>query len=233
METVTVKQIHEAFDGASDTLYLNAVKKHAVDHFGIEKSERLKRLGFARSSECVGPFKKDELPIYYRGKYPFLKFITHEQLEVICEKYGLIYAEAGRYIGGVPEKNLREIECAQPLADGDKFDGGHLITGKEWELRKKELFKDDDNYSVDAVRAILDIDLRFSHRREIERYANTLFVAANRGMFNLKGMENVKGAHEYRVKDPIVFRWCRGGRTDNNQVGRRGERSGAYRTGIN
>ena len=51
-----------------------------------------------------------ELINYYKVQYPFNKFITTEQVEQICKKYGLVYGDVSLYKGFVPEKNLKEIE---------------------------------------------------------------------------------------------------------------------------
>lgn len=51
-----------------------------------------------------------ELVNYYKVQYPFNKFITTEQVEQICKKYGLLYGNVSLYKGFVPEKNLKEIE---------------------------------------------------------------------------------------------------------------------------
>jgi hypothetical protein len=98
-----------------------------------EKAERLKLLGFTHAQEVVkfrekvfdyldrrdelqekhAHFSKQlfnvKLSIYYKNKYPFLKFITEEILNRLCKKYNLVYAPVSNYIGNVPDKNLAEI----------------------------------------------------------------------------------------------------------------------------
>jgi hypothetical protein len=210
MKTATVKQIHDELDAASDALYHEAVLNTAIDFNRIEKSKRLKRLGFTHSSECVKALGKEELSVYYRKKYPFLKFITRGQLEAICEKYGLIYAEVFNYIGEIPKKNLQEIEQAQPLDEEDKFDGDFIYKEMEKELKEQKA----NRRGIDVFNQCL-YDHLFSttYEMRVKRYAGTLFIAANKEFFDLENMKNVKGSHEYisAPKDPIVFRWCRGG----------------------
>jgi hypothetical protein len=127
METVTVKQIHEEFDRASDILLVmpedNFPKKETIK----EKAERLKKLGFIRNSEVSASerFDKDresylksleeqrtahEFAQKYRAKYPDIKFITQKQLGEICEKYNLVAKPVSEYVGEVPEQKLFEIE---------------------------------------------------------------------------------------------------------------------------
>jgi hypothetical protein len=209
METVTVKQIHSAFDSASEKLYRKAAKNVSINFNRIEKSSRLEKLGFTKSSECVEFPGKEDIPVYYRKKYPFLKFITREQLEEICEKYGLIYSEVFNYTGEIPEKNLREIESAQPLDKEDEFDGDFILVEKENELMDYR----NSMMSNSIISSFLKMSILDKYNNKIRRYTEKLFIAANKEFFDLKNMKNVKGTHEYvcAPKDPIVFRWCRGG----------------------
>jgi uncharacterized protein YktA (UPF0223 family) len=262
METVTVKQIHNEFDTASDALYYKAVRSTANR---IEKSERLKKLGFISSSEIVKP-EEESLPVYYRKEYPFLRFITKEQLENICEKYGLIYAEAKYYTGDIPEKNLQEIENAKSLHEKDFtkvdsfIDNAKLIISSQNERKRishtfeEEKNKSIGNFSELEEAAIYDMKVANTRMAELisrdRRMAsvlamisgenskslpdaiskiygkesfdidmnlfsskNGLYIAANKELFDLKNMRNVKDTNGYIVtpKDPIVFRWCRGG----------------------
>jgi hypothetical protein len=229
METVTAKQIHEEFDMASEVLYLAAKRNYVTDFYRTEKSDRLKKLGFIRSSEITEAVKKDKLPVYYRVKYPFLKFITEKQLEDICGKYGLIYAEVKYYTGDIPEKNLKEIENAKPLDEKDfpEVSGPirenpiviHSVEGHT----KSDLFTNTEAESIDGMRSIERNIVRIRPHAtlvdaistlnpiSLKKQPNTLFIAANKELFDLKIMENVKDTYGYQVKDPIVFRWCRGG----------------------
>jgi hypothetical protein len=127
METVTVKQIHSAFDREADTLLVmpedNFPKKEVLK----EKTERLKKLGFSRCSEIgqLERFDRDreeylelleeqrtanEFAQKYRAKYPDLKFIVQEQLVEICQKYDLRARYVSEYVGDIPEQKLFEME---------------------------------------------------------------------------------------------------------------------------
>jgi hypothetical protein len=126
-EQSLVKEIHSAFDREADTLLVipkkNFPKREAIE----EKAERLKNLGFIRSSEVerLERFDRDleaqvkqyeeqrtahEFAQKYRTKYPGLKFITQEQLDEICWKYDLVTKDISEYTGEVPEQKLFEIE---------------------------------------------------------------------------------------------------------------------------
>jgi hypothetical protein len=223
METVTVKQIHNEFDTASDALYQEAVRNTAINFNRIEKSRRLEKLGFTKSSERVKKPEKEALPVYYRKKYPFLKFITRECLEAICEKYGLIYAEVFHYTGEIPEKNLWEIENAQPIDKEDEFDAHSVFVDIESRMTDMQIQIVDNEriqrilYALGLTNEVLvrgysqGITRSEIYNRRISEYARTLFIAANKELFDLENMKNVKGTHGYAPKDPIVFRWVKGG----------------------
>jgi hypothetical protein len=127
METVTVKQIHSAFDLESDALLVmpedNFPEKEKIEG----KAERLKKLGFRRCSEvgALERFDKDrevylksleeqrtvhEFAKKYRAKYPDLKFITKKQLNEICRKYNLVAKQVSEYVGDIPDQKLSEME---------------------------------------------------------------------------------------------------------------------------
>lgn len=110
-----VEKIHNEFDTAADRLLDEA--KSIIANSDIEKGERLKAIGFSNAA----PVKKSETALqkkelaekieYYQVFYPNNKFITDEEVERICKKYGLLFGETRNYIGNIPEKNLKEIEA--------------------------------------------------------------------------------------------------------------------------
>jgi hypothetical protein len=208
METVTVKQIHSEFEKASDLLYRETAKRHTVDLAKLEKAKRLEALGFTSSSECVKLSEVDKLPVYYRRKYPFLKFITEEQLESICEKYGLIYAMSHLYIGEIPEKNLREIENVQLLDSCDRFNGNRQMRD---ELERKSKSDSEMNSKSDFRLPYPGFFAEDAFWSEVKYRADNIWVAANKEKFDLKRMKNIPNTHGYSVKDPIVFRYVKGG----------------------
>jgi hypothetical protein len=127
METVTVKQIHSAFDREADTLLVMPEDKFPKKEEIAEKAERLKKLGFDRCSE-INQFERfdknreihlklieeqrmaHELAKKYRAKYPDIKFIVQKQLDEICKKYGFVTKPVSEYVGDVPEQKLFEME---------------------------------------------------------------------------------------------------------------------------
>jgi hypothetical protein len=125
-----VKQIHDEFDNAQETLLKQALQIiNQPTASKTHKAERLKALGFTSTEEVVNYDKTQhvlvknqeqaELIRYYKHHYPFQKFLTEDELDRICKKYNLIYAPVDRYKKTVPSKNLAEIENSSRLKDID------------------------------------------------------------------------------------------------------------------
>jgi len=120
------------------------------------KAFRLKNLGFNNSKEVLELkelevrkaeiLKKNEeitkrhaetieqakLINEYKRCYPFQLFLTEDELDRICNKYGLIYAPVSNYKGEVPEKNLLEIEKC-PILNSMHFPKVfYYFQAKEW-----------------------------------------------------------------------------------------------------
>lgn len=138
-----IQQIHNEFECASDTLLKEANEIIAEgSKADVTKLNRLEALGFKQANnvketkQLVEKTKLSEEQVkiiqYYKKNYPFNKFITEEQVEIICKKYNLVCGGVDRYKGFVPEKNLKEIEDFK-LKNKDTF-GKYLVfhesTGK-------------------------------------------------------------------------------------------------------
>lgn len=125
-----VLEIHDTFYTEVDRLYKQAsiVKEIDVkDKELIAKAKRLKDLGFINTKEVIqasielekikaikieNEKNKDLIDAinFFSMEYPLYKFITVESVNKICEKYNLIYGPIDKYLGDVPEKNLKQIE---------------------------------------------------------------------------------------------------------------------------
>lgn len=116
--TVVVEAIHNEFDSSTERLLKEANEILNRD-FSTAKGEELSKLGFVRSKasvetkEMIATKQQKEAVAkhiqYYKQWYPFNKFITEEEVERICKKYGLLCGEAEYYTGDVPDKNVKEI----------------------------------------------------------------------------------------------------------------------------
>lgn len=119
LSNVSVQEIHDAFDSASERL-LKEAEEILLKLPDTSKGERMAKLGFYSTPEATKHSntaheknRAEKLANqirYFQTFYPNNKFITEEMVENICNKYGLLFGASGRYIGDIPEKNLTEIE---------------------------------------------------------------------------------------------------------------------------
>lgn len=269
-----IAEIHEAFDSAQDRLLLQA-KEMLIQVPEVSRTEevayRLESLGFTQTptakkgkelkesrevakNQIVKTKEEAELINYYKSNYPFLKFLTEDELDRICDKYKLIHAPVGNYLQDVPEKNLREIENAQKLRDMDilevsyRFGHNHFTTKDDVSKFLSALGKKEPVFTEAELKALCvkyygrDVSYwtginsdSFSNTLffaisesipglKVGSYFNTygvvdksgLFIAAPPSHFDLKGLEKKSkngffNVFKTEVKDPIVFRYCRGG----------------------
>lgn len=229
-ELELITQIHNEFDNAQDALLVeakNVLARYDADLLARTQdvTSRLKKLGFtstptvkkqdAIDAELLQRKKEAELITYYKATYPFLKFLTEKELNRICGKYGLIFAPVGNYINEVPEKNLREIENCQKIKIEDAINRAEL--------------EEDERYAKASVSELLErtyqrlnMNMRFAMTNNYKSSFNSfetsnektgLFIAAPKSHFNHKDMEQKSefGYGKIEVKDPIVFRYVRGG----------------------
>lgn len=236
----TVELIHNEIDTAEDRLLNKALEQiEQVNKLTLEisKAERLKNLGFVNSESVIETTKElDKLNLaktesntilYYKETYPFLKFITVEELDRICDKYKLVYAPVINYTKDVPEKNLRDIENAQKLKYEDcakstyryKFNYYSYVpkTVRRFmnKLETQRLMEADSEF-----RSLCPIKYSGDHlykTRGITSYRTDksgLFIAAPKSHFNLNGLTKSRFGFFNTVlepKDPIVFRYVQGG----------------------
>lgn len=181
-----------------------------------------------------------ELVAYYKQNYPLMKFLRESQLDEICGKYNLIYAPVKNYIKDVPEKNLRDIENAQSLKENDEVGNieklkihkdNSFVSGDIdiYNLAVKKGIEVDYPESIFRISRPMLSELRykggplpFSTRFSTMDFSlencdkSGLFIAAPKSHFNTSGLTK-KGKFGFmnvtvkEVKDPIVFRYCRGG----------------------
>lgn len=259
-EQQIIAEIHDAFDSAQERLLEEATRiikesepKGIIKE--IDVAERLKKVGFTQTQlvRNVDSQLKDrdsknriivenreqaELIQYYKRTYPFMKFLTESELDRICDKYNLIHAPVANYIGDVPEKNLRDIERAQRIVNGDEcpiltrinvtsywhgvsdkvkniFDKGFYYPGT---INKVPYDRDIKQRLISEYGCVEGIDFKdyiYDEGVAVQTIKHGLFIAAPAKEFNLKGLTK-KGKHWYNIltkdiEDPIVFRYVRGG----------------------
>ena len=241
-EQLVIQQIHNAFDGAQDLLLEEAevtLEANMVDD--TDHIKQLVELGFTNSKQVTEASAKmatatenkkmAEKVLYYKRTYPFLKFLTVEKLDEICEKYNLIHAPVANFIEDVPEKNLKEIAAAQALLGDDRkeetwriinHDSVDFFDGITKKQQKKILNATYDERPKDRVIVgkFADINTRMIFRSSLpceKDDQSGLFIAAPKNHFDLKGLtqKGTKGFFktilETTPPDPIVFRYVKGG----------------------
>lgn len=213
-----IDEIHETFYTEVEKLLNNAKKFNSLEsdkQFLIDKSERLKNLGFINTKEVLvaenelkkinklkeeNKGKEDLIAAinYFMIKYPNYKFITEKSVKKICKKYGLVYGEIKRYEGTVPSENLKQIENFT-IKDEDRC-YKKIITYNRRFVEDKIFFVGHEYFKRK----------RKTRRPEIKKIEITpapLEIAAPIKDFNMIGME-IKN-HELVIKkeipDPIVL----------------------------
>lgn len=223
-----IEEIHENFFTEVDKLLAEAKISRSLDTDKqelIDKCERLKKLGFTNTKEV----KEAEAEIerlkqlkienenkatliqaieYFSVRYPQYKFITEDSVLKICNKYGLVYGEISRYIGDVPEKNLRHIEQFEVDVKDECFYYEHGYS--DWRIGRRTISK---KYIDNAENEKMDNRNKENHLMSLDFRSfeiNTkcpLEIAAPVKDFNMEGMEvkNFK-ISKIEIPDPVVLK---------------------------
>jgi hypothetical protein len=234
----TIEQIHGEFDTAQELILEEAkriISENKVEN--VDYIQKMKQLGFVNSDVVKKAEKKQktvvennemaELVMYYKREYPFLKFLTEDKLDEICDKYNLIYAPVNRYKKSVPEKNLNEIQSAKRINHMDRVETYYKVTDIKdasysripTSIKKKVCEgvhheKPDWMYLGRKYGRSGDFMSATITTERIEK--DGLFIAAPKSHFNLNGLKShkkgfFKSITERQIPDPIVFRYVRGG----------------------
>lgn len=253
-----VLEIHERIDSAQERLLVDANKILSemsvpdIDTTLSEKANKLSKLGFKSSkllinyneqaeevrktSEEIKVIEKlSETITHYSSRYPFLKFLTEDELSSICSDYNLVMGPVANYIKDVPVKNLDEIDNAQKLEYADKADNVRMVylrkgteEADEGDASKKyiEMARNgviDWTNSSDRINQVMKT--QYGADGDVAKYGNSdtnayrldrqgLFICAPKTHFNDKDLK-VVGNSMFKFmeepKDPIVFRYVKGG----------------------
>lgn len=223
-----IEVIHENFFTEVDKLLAEAKISRSLDTNKqdlIDKCERLKKLGFTNTKEVKeseAEIKRlEQLKIenenkktlikaieYFSVRYPQYKFITEDSVLKICNKYGLVYGEISRYIGDVPEKNLRYIEQFEVDVKDECYLYEYVFIG--WGIGKNVIDRrytnvEEFNKFNERKRDLLD--MRLSSRSYEVNTKCPLEIAAPVKDFNMEGMEvkNFK-ISKIEIPDPVVLK---------------------------
>lgn len=210
-------EIHNEFNTAADKLLeeANQILKES-EQKDFQKADRLKALGFTKANQVaeLEPIREKinlskeqiELVNYYKVQYPFNKFITAEQVEQICKKYGLVYGDVSLYKGFVPEKNLKEIESFK-LKDKESFKETRVFYNNQWrkssedDIQKYLRWRREDKIeNIDQDKHWNSPDFKY----EISN--NKLLICAPIKDMDTTGMKLTKGFKlEKEIPDPVVL----------------------------
>lgn len=237
-----VAEIHNEFDNAQDNLLRQAEEIIAKSANSELKAIRLINIGFTKTREAARFLKtgitkaQADLIRYYKQTYPFQKFISEEELNRICKKYGLIHAPISAYKKDVPEKNLSDMENMPQLKPGDEtadkvytvIKYGWDFVGISWPRAKlmglpkvipdfeATFFFYIDSWLKENYPKVASRDYICTGGTIHKESRQGLHIAAPKSHFDLKGLgkTGVFGFSTIQlieVKDPIVFRYVRGG----------------------
>lgn len=206
----TIEEIHATFDTSGEKILAEAkeiLSRPLIDN--SKKQERLRNIGFTATKPFadetafkMARFKAQEQVEaieYYQLHYPNYKFITEDIVQEICKKYGLLYGEAEKYIGDIPDKNISEIEAFK-LREEDYYKEEKYFSIFE-ALRPRERRSPLISYG-EAVLWAGGID-PFEAKPQKKKSKPAFKICAPQKDFNIQGYEVVDG---YKlVYDPIVI----------------------------
>lgn len=219
-----IQEIHETFYTEVDRLLESAQIMRSEDtelQDLIDKSKRLKSLGFGQTKECIeadaevarllevqkeneSNRKLAEAINHFQMRYPVYKFISEASVQKICQKYNLVYGDVKNYKGTVPEKNLREMESFK-VRDEDKaylrwFSDMMIHVGRAPRIRKDIVSYEEHAYTLS------ERDLLKSYHSSYCTCPAPLEIAAPLSDFDTSNMEvNNFKLSEIEVPDPIVL----------------------------
>ncbi len=217
-----IEEIHESFYTEVDKLLASAKITNSLDTDKqelIDKNIRLKALGFNSTKEVVmaesevnrldnlkreNDAKKEliEAISYFTLKYPQYKFITEESVKKICKKYNLVYGEVGKYIGTVPDQNLKHIEDFKVSQDDECYLYEMSYTLSFSSTKVKEEYISYDKYKS-------HMNSKFSHQAYVREICAKcpLEIAAPVKDFNTQGMEvKEHKLSKIEIPDPVVLK---------------------------
>jgi hypothetical protein len=185
--------------------------------FLLEKKKKCHDDFLKETEKFEESWEFNEKTLYYKRKYPFLKFITEEQLDRICKKNNLAYAPAGNYTGSIPDRNLAKIESARIDKEDLVVTTWIVITIIDDKTITKQVISE-EKYKEKSESG----SPRYSLYKKIytkKAGKEGLFIAADKSMLNLEGLEKSKSGFGFFEKhkpkvinpDPVVFCHVKGG----------------------
>lgn len=234
IDTAQERLLQEAREVIAKNITVSSDKAQRLKVVGFTEAAPVKEYE-AKNGIVVKNTERAELIEYYKQNYPFQKFITEDEMNRICEKYNLIYAPVSKYKGDVPEKNIKDIELMSILKKGDEASeckycrlkyhsagGVGMGAARAMALGLPKIIKDMHfRHWSDAdiyLRAKYNLDNKYiiDEVDNVTEDRSGLFIAAPPKYFNKEGLTKT-GKFGFlnvsitTIKDPIVFRYVRGG----------------------
>lgn len=222
-----VLEIHDTFYTEVDRLHKQAsiVKEIEVkDKELIAKAKRLKDLGFVNTKEVIqanielgkinaikveNEKNKDLIDAinFFSMEYPLYKFITVESVNKICEKYNLIYGPIDKYLGDVPEKNLKQIEQFKIKEELHCWMEERQYNWVSSSNNNKNISYLDSNKAKEREREHRAYESSYRSNTTITFSKCPLEIAAPIKDFDTKDMEvvNHKLVQKIEIPDPVVL----------------------------
>lgn len=241
-----VLEIHHEFETAADKLLdeANIIIKEAASK-DVVKVSRLQSLGFKQAAQVTeikplldkAELSKEQVELinYYKRNYPFNKFITENQVQIICHKYNLVCGPVNRFKGFVPEKNLQQIENFKLKQDDvlpeivvfihktskiEKLDWNKVVNVKEVNWLIDKYLKNHDYSFINSystypeytkiINRSIYTDANFKIQEELQV---GLQICAPVKDMDITGLELVEGYKltKKHIPDPVVLQPVNGG----------------------
>lgn len=242
METKTgayspeIQRIHYEFMTAGDKLLKEALSViDNTDNKLLDKGRRLTSIGFVATEEVKLSAKllalkteKEKLyriVEYYHRKYPNNKFITPEQVDIICKKYNLVCGPLSSYKGFVPDEKLSQIEKFSCASDDTiscyikVIDWTYPGSDKRAIVKVEEMYPDglipmseDINGTLNAINVRGNyLSISRYHKIDVPKF----LICAPKKDMNLKGLSKLgvffSSLTSHTVPDPVVLKSVKDG----------------------
>lgn len=202
IEVIDEKKISQYFANLKKDLSVNHTHpmqmayRAIIDVYGddLEQYEKFYKLGF-RETEFMKRLnnivlwidragQEAEMREYYEFHYPGYKFFTEEEIDWLCKKYGLLFAEVKYYKDEVPRKVLQRL-AAFKLNHNDRVYQSPYTGGAVNRNLTQKLEKDEQLLQVDSP----------------------MWLMAPKDMFNVPTNYTIKGNRIVQLpkKDPLAF----------------------------
>lgn len=208
-EVFTVQDVHNDFNSIQDELLkIFESKLTTVNKESIEKQNRLSKLGFKNTPQSEiadkertalrqNEFLESEKKTFqeYQMKYPIYKWISHDSVLKLCEKYGLVLGDVDRFTSEVPDKNLIEMENFEIKKEDCLY-----------QYRLWRRFDGDDIFTINYERFEKEKDLRRTSSDAFDFKKCPFKIVALQKDFDMTGMELRGKLIVPKIKeDPIVL----------------------------